>query len=93
MSKSTKSGTTLTGSALFYVRPDTAYRMVIEEDPQYDNNTPMPYDVIEFSGTDRFKYAYAILRDRFGNFAGFSTRDATHSLKMGDIYLFWQFSV
>jgi hypothetical protein len=43
----------------------------------------MPYDVMEFSGTDRIKYAYAILRDRFGNFAGFSTqtgwttRDAT----------------
>ena len=79
----TKSGTTLTGSALFYVGPDTAYRMVIEEDPQYDNNTPMPYDVMEFSGNDRIKYAYAILRDRFGNFAGFSTqtdwttRDAT----------------
>jgi hypothetical protein len=60
----------------FYVVPDTAFRLVIEPSfaPSgiYLNQANKLAEVI-FSSRDRQQYAYAVLRDRFGNYVSPST--------------------
>jgi hypothetical protein len=70
----TKGGTVLTSTALFIIDPDTAAMLVIEQSWQnYDPHVAVRYSPITFGGRESVKYAYAILRDRYGNFTGFST--------------------
>ncbi len=72
----TEGNTVLSAEALVYIKPGPVHHLVIEESPtptgsalQNDN----PLSVIEFGSRDTLKRAYAVLRDRFGNYVQPST--------------------
>lgn len=68
----TENGITLVRATRFFVRPDTvsAMHLVVEASPlrTVSPNADVPVATITIPGTDTVGYAYAILRDRFGNF-------------------------
>jgi hypothetical protein len=72
-------------SANIYVKPGPAHHLVIE--PTADitgnrliNDNPFNPDTIRFGARDNTKTAYAIIRDVYGNFVGFSTNTLWTSL-------------
>lgn len=65
----------LSASVRIYVEAGAPEQLVIEQSPDWSisPNNPRPYDPIVFNATESVKYGYALLRDAFGNFAGYST--------------------
>ncbi len=62
---------TLSSSVLFYIKPGAVHHLVIEGNPtptgaDLQRNNPLNW--IEFGSRDNIKNAYAILRDKYGNF-------------------------
>ncbi|MBD3420660.1 MAG: fibro-slime domain-containing protein [Chitinivibrionales bacterium] len=67
--KFTEGTNVLWDSVTFKVNPDTAKYLVIEADPtNYDPNIPQHYDPVVFDAKANTKFAYAVLRDEYGNF-------------------------
>ncbi|NLE02934.1 MAG: hypothetical protein GX640_23950, partial [Fibrobacter sp.] len=66
----------LTAQVQIYVKPSVAHHLVIEGTSNITGSalvSDQPLDVIEFGAKDTVKTAFAILRDRFGNFVSHST--------------------
>jgi hypothetical protein len=68
-----ENGRSYNAIARFYVRPAAAARLTIEPSPTPSGvklNEADELASVNFTNTDTIKYAFAVLRDQFGNFAG-----------------------
>lgn len=74
-------GVRLADSVRVYVQPGSATHLVLESDPnvqQTINDNPLA--TMTIARTDSIGYVYAVLRDQFGNFVGFSSSNTWTSL-------------
>lgn len=79
----TDDNTTLTSSVLVYVVPGAVDHLVIEGSTSPTGaalRNDNPLQLIEFGSNDTVSLAFAILRDRFGNFIGVSEGNRWHSV-------------
>jgi fibro-slime domain-containing protein len=63
----------LSDTVRVYVAPDTVHQLVIEGSNEYDSSSiymvrPNPLANVQFQESEKSKYVYAVLRDRFGNY-------------------------
>jgi hypothetical protein len=72
---------TISDSVIIYIKPDTASHMVIEASPTIrDLNNDDPLSSLVIRSEQTLGYVYAILRDSYGNFVGYSNPTKWNSL-------------
>jgi hypothetical protein len=72
---------TISDSVIIYIKPDTAHHVVIEASPTIrDLNNDDPLTSLVIRSEQTLGYVYAILRDSYGNFVGYSNPTKWNSL-------------